>query len=182
MNQVSPFAVLFVCTGNICRSPMGERLLEARLPRDRFEVASAGVMALEGWEMDPDAAAQLIALGGDPSGFKARQVNDRLLANADLILTATTAHRSRILEERPSALSRAFTMREFAHLVQNAEGTSPAELVAHASRHRSAARSIELDVPDPYQRGEEVHAVIAQIISAAVATIAGALGREEMSK
>ena len=51
------FRILFVCVGNVCRSPLGERLLAARLPADRFEVSSAGVGALAGAAMDPEAAA-----------------------------------------------------------------------------------------------------------------------------
>jgi len=171
----SPFAVLFVCTGNICRSPLGERLLEAKLPQQAFEVASAGVMAMVGQGMDPDAAAQLQRRGGDPTGFRAHQISERLLRAADLILVATLAHRQRILEELPSALNKTFTILEFADLVQSAQGETPGALVAYAARHRSTSTLDELDVPDPYRGGEAAHAEAAQLISDAVDRIAEAL-------
>src|SRR5438128_596932 len=66
------FRWLMVCTGNICRSPMAERLAVAgiaqRLGADasRFEVTSAGTFGLEGNEMEPFAAQVLGDLGGDP--------------------------------------------------------------------------------------------------------------------
>ncbi|MDQ3422084.1 MAG: low molecular weight phosphatase family protein, partial [Actinomycetota bacterium] len=55
--------MLVVCTGNICRSPLAERLLQRRLG-DRAVVRSAGVQGLEASAMDPYAAAQLERLGG----------------------------------------------------------------------------------------------------------------------
>lgn len=186
MKPVPPFAVLFVCTGNICRSPLGERLLQARLAssglESGFEVASAGVMAMTGWGMDPHAAAQLAALGGDAGGFTARQCADYMLANADLILTATRAHRERVLEDCPGALKRTFTILEFANLLQGAppeatEGKSPSELVQYAAKHRSAVTLADVDVPDPYRASEATHAEVAQLISDAVDEIVRVFAR-----
>ena len=174
MNQVSPFSVLFVCTGNICRSPLGERLLRERLHSSAFEVASAGVMAMVGQGMDPEAAMQLEALGGNSTGFVAQQVTEKMIGHADLVLAATRQHRERILEERPGALRRTFTILEFADLVASARGTTPQELVAWASRHRSASMITEFDIPDPYRRGDAVHAEVAGLINGAVDRIVAA--------
>lgn len=174
MNQVSPFSVLFVCTGNICRSPLGERLLRVRLNSSEFEVTSAGVMAMVGEGMDPDAAMQLEALGGDPSGFFAQQVNERMIGHADLVLAATRAHRERILEERPGALRRTFTILEFAELVGSARGATPQDLVSWAARHRSVSTLANPDIPDPYRRGDAVHAEVAGLINGAVERIVAA--------
>ena len=168
MKQVSPFSVLFVCTGNICRSPLGERLLSARLHRSEFEITSAGVMAMVGQGMDPEAAAQLRALGGDDSGFVARQITEQMVGTADLVLAATRAHRERILEERPGALRRTFTLLEFAHLVDQAKGDTPQELVSWVARHRSTTTLTDLDIPDPYRRGDAAHAEAAGLINGAV--------------
>src|SRR4051794_35150893 len=101
-----------VCTGNICRSPLMERLfvarLQAKLPAPqaaRFEVGSCGTWGLDGWAMEPAAAETLTGLGGDPVGFQARAMTAALL-DADLILVATREHRRLVVTEAPSALSR----------------------------------------------------------------------------
>lgn len=71
-----PFGILFVCTANICRSPMAEHLLRGSLAAlldtggaIRFDVSSAGILGWDGEPMDPAAAAELRRLGGDPSRF-----------------------------------------------------------------------------------------------------------------
>ena len=172
-----PFRVLFVCIGNVCRSPVGERLLAARLPRDRFQVASAGVSAMVGYSMSRYAAEELRSYGGDPTGFAARQLTPDLLERSDLVLTATREVRSQVLAEVPSALRRAFTVLEFAALVENAEGSTPADLVRWASLHRSTVAGVDQDVPDPYRRGSEEHARAARALDAAVQQIAKGLDR-----
>jgi protein-tyrosine phosphatase len=174
---VPAFRVLFVCIGNVCRSPVGERLLAARLPRDRFEVSSAGVGAMVGYAMSRYAAEELRSYGGDPTGFAARQLTPELILESDLVLTATRELRSQVLAEVPAALRRTFTILEFAALVENAEASTPAEVVKWAGTHRSSAGAIEQDVPDPYRRGAEEHARAARAIDAAVAHIAKGLDR-----
>lgn len=171
------FRVLFVCIGNVCRSPVGERLLAARLPRDRFEVSSAGVGAMVGYAMSRYAAEELRGYGGDPTGFAARQLTSDLVAGADLVLTATRELRSAVLAETPNALRRTFTILEFAALSAAAEGRTAAEVVKWAGAHRSSAGSIEQDVPDPYRRGPERHAEAAAAINEAVEQIAKGLDR-----
>ena len=94
VSEPGRFRVLFVCIGNVCRSPVGERLLASRLPRDRFEVASAGVGAMVGYAMSKYAAEELRSYGGDPTGFAARQLTTDMVEQADLILTATRELRS----------------------------------------------------------------------------------------
>src|ERR1700710_256939 len=100
-NGPAPFKVLFVCIGNVCRSPVGERLLAAKLPTERFEVSSAGVGAMVGYAMSRYAAAELKGYGGDPTGFAAQQLTPEMIAQADLLLTATRDLRSQVLAESP---------------------------------------------------------------------------------
>ncbi|MBO9521786.1 MAG: hypothetical protein J7518_09635 [Nocardioidaceae bacterium] len=175
---MSSFRVLFVCIGNVCRSPVGERLLAARLPRDRFVVESAGVGAMVGYAMSKYAAEELRGFGGDPTGFAARQLEPAMVEQADLVLTATRALRSQVLAEVPTALRRTFTILEFAALATAAdvEG-SGAEVVKWAGAHRSLAGQVEQDVPDPYRRGAESHAAAALAIHTAVEQIAKGLDR-----
>ena len=173
----APFRVLFVCIGNVCRSPVAERLLAARLPKDRFEVASAGVGAMVGYAMSKYAAVELQAYGGDPRGFAARQLTPDMIEQSDLVLTATRDLRSQVLAEVPNALRRTFTILEFAALAAQGEGSTPAELVKWAGAHRSLVGNLEQDVPDPYRRGPEEHARAARALDAAVQQIAKGLDR-----
>jgi protein-tyrosine phosphatase len=171
------FRVLFVCIGNVCRSPVGERLLAARLPRERFVVESAGVGAMVGYAMSKYAAAELRSYGGDSTAFAARQLEPEMVEQADLVLTATRELRSAVLAEAPNALRRTFTILEFAALAAAAEGQGPGDVVKWAGAHRSLAGSIEQDVPDPYRRGPEVHAAAALAINTAIEQIAKGLDR-----
>ena len=173
----APFRVLFVCVGNVCRSPVGERLLASRVPADRFEVASAGVGAMVGYAMSEQAADELRSYGGDPDGFVARQLTPDMVEGSDLVLTATRDLRSRVLADVPTALRRTFTILEFAALVDHAEGGGPRDLVNWAGAHRSLVGNVEQDVPDPYRRGPEAHARAAAAIDAAVQQIAKGLDR-----
>src|SRR3954454_8218608 len=173
----APFRVLFVCIGNVCRSPVGERLLAARLPAERFEVSSAGVGAMVGYAMSRYAADELSSYGGDPTGFAARQLTPQIIDESDLVLTATREIRSQVLAEVPAALRRTFTILEFAALLQDAEGATPGELIQWSGLHRSSVANLEQDVPDPYRRGVDEHARAAAAIHAAVEQIAKGLSR-----
>ncbi len=116
------FRVLHVCTGNIGRSPMAERLmrhhLALRLGDDAssFQVTSAGTWGCTGAAAEPFAALALENRGIDASDFAARELTGEMLAEADLVLTATTEHRGLVVALLPSAVRRSFTLKEFARL------------------------------------------------------------------
>lgn len=181
------FAILIVCLGNVCRSPLAERLLRLRLEQQvessasSFTVSSAGVRALVGEPMNERSAAELVRLGGDPSGFVSTQVTTPLVMQADLVLTATRDLRSRVLEDTPRALKRTFTVREFAALMD--EGAEPrrvsglTDLVAQAATWRGSVDIAEYDVPDPIGRSQEFHTDVADLLDADTATISRALAR-----
>lgn len=182
MNDPSPpaeprFRVLFVCIGNVCRSPVAERLLAARLPSERFEVGSAGLSAMVGYAMSRYAAAELRGLGGDSTGFAAQQLEGSMVAGADLVLTATRAIRSEVLAEAPEALRRTFTILEFAALAELAPRGTAEEVVRWSSTHRSSVAEELQDIPDPFRRGAQAHAAAAAAIHRAVESIAEALSR-----
>jgi protein-tyrosine phosphatase len=173
---MAAFRILFVCIGNVCRSPLGERLLARRLPTDRFEVASAGVGAMVGEPMSPDAAVHLEPYGATQDDFRARQLTATMMGESDLVLTATRGIRSRVLEDSPAALRRTFTVREFAALLDVLPAAAePGELVVKAAQERSRAPLDDYDIPDPYRRGPEVHAHAAKLMAQAVERIARAL-------
>jgi protein-tyrosine phosphatase len=132
---VPPFTVLHVCMGNICRSPMAERLLtlavRQRLSRLPVGAGAAAATADElvhshsagtgGWhageEMNPPAARQIRDRGGDPAGFAARRLVSAHIDAADLVLTATSDQQEYVLALRPDAASRTFVLGEFGRLL-----------------------------------------------------------------
>lgn len=187
-----PFRILIVCTGNVCRSPMAERLLRAGLA-ERWgdgagvEVTSAGTGALVGEPMTPQTAVLVSQHGGDPDGHRARQLTEALVAEADLVLALTRAHRSAVVEAHPLALRRAFTLREAGRLAAAAgpvDGKTPAERLRDLVTRLRAARGqgtpvapSEDDVVDPYRRPEEVHRLsAAQIVPALDALLRAVAG------
>src|SRR5688572_9374082 len=101
------FSVLLVCTGNICRSALGERLGRAYLDEllgenaAAIRVSSAGMQAVVGSAMHPDSALVLSGLGAEAGDFVARQWAERMAAEADLTLTMTRSHRRDVLHGAP---------------------------------------------------------------------------------
>ncbi|MGJ9411577.1 hypothetical protein ACHAAC_02610 [Aeromicrobium sp. CF4.19] len=170
------FAVLVVCTANICRSPLAELLLTARLDRRRFEVASAGVRGWEDHPIDESVQQQALRLGVDGSSFRSRPLLSVHVANADLILTATREHRGGVLELDPTALRRTFTLREFAALGHEvAAGPDLPELVRTAASRRSTG-PVDIDVPDPFRAEPDTHRRVADLVDDSVRDIARHLG------
>lgn len=168
------FAILAICTANICRSPMIEALLRARLDGDRYEVASAGVQGWDRQPMDAMAAMELMRLGHTNTTFRSHALDSYLIDSADLILTATRGHRSEVLGLNPRALRRTFTLLEFAALTGIVEETDPTVLVAEAARQRSKGPT-DIDIGDPYRRSPDVHRRVADQIDAAVTTVSDRL-------
>ncbi|ROS65307.1 protein-tyrosine phosphatase [Curtobacterium sp. PhB172] len=179
--------VLFVCSGNICRSPLGAQVLTARLGPDAaaFVVESAGTIADDGAAMDGAAAAQSVRLGGDPSGHGSRYLTAAIVEEADLVLTAERSHRAAVVSLAPRATKRAFTIKQFARVLAGLEPDdladvhSPEALVERVARLRGTvpppADPADDDVDDPYRRSEATHARAADEIDAALALIADAL-------
>lgn len=165
----TPFRILTVCTGNICRSPMAERLLQAGLDErfpGQFEVSSAGTGALVGNPIDARVAGFIHELGGDDENFSARQITPGILEGQDLVLALTREHRSRVVEMSPAMLRRTFTLREFARLLpglplddslQGADRWRAAIPKALRARSAHAGPPEDDDVVDPYKRGDDVY-------------------------
>ncbi|MEQ1439447.1 low molecular weight protein-tyrosine-phosphatase [Fontimonas sp. SYSU GA230001] len=84
--------IIVICTGNICRSPMAEALLRARLGARVQVVASAGTGALVGYPADPLAVEVAAEHGLDLAAHRAQQATLPLLASMDLVLTLDQTH------------------------------------------------------------------------------------------
>lgn len=86
--------ILVVCVGNICRSPIGEALLQAKLPN--INISSAGISALINYPADPQSISLMEEQGIDISAHRARQINNEMILEADLILTMEKRHNKHI--------------------------------------------------------------------------------------
>src|SRR5918998_3084690 len=86
--------ILFVCTANVCRSPMAEAIFNA-LAEEKglpWRAVSAGVAALEGEDITPNARAALEEVGIYPEDHRARQVSEAMLEEAELVLAMSPRH------------------------------------------------------------------------------------------
>lgn len=152
--------ILFVCTGNTCRSSMAEGFLKSALEDDetlkgKYQVTSAGIYANEG-----DRASSH-AVGVLESGWnigiqehRARILNRNLVNEASIILTMTRSHKTQLLSHYPEARSKVHTLKEFVLSEKPDPGIE--------------SYNYALDIMDPYGMSLQVYRRCAEEIKAAV--------------
>ena len=173
--------LLFVCTGNICRSPTAERLTRAYAAHHglgQLTASSAGIRAVVGYGMEPTAAKMLRELGGDPTGFRARQLTPAMVDDAELVLAMSTRHRTRVLEQSPRAMRRTFTLREAATLLTVAAPATKLLARLAQARASSPVAPDALDITDPMGRDTEMFRSIGQQVATTLLPVLDALHAE----
>ncbi|EPL4907413.1 TPA: protein tyrosine phosphatase [Klebsiella pneumoniae] len=128
-------SILVVCTGNICRSPIGERILKQLLPT--MQVDSAGTAALVDHNADNSAIKIAKKHGISLEGHKGKQFTAKLARNYDLILAMEKIHINQIEKIAPEARGKTML---FGHWLENR------------------------DIPDPYRKSDEAFASVFVLI------------------
>lgn len=183
-----PPRVTFVCTGNICRSPLAEKVLTARLTgrsTGGIVVTSAGLHAVVGGAMDA-LPAEIARRSGADAQHAGAQLDRALINSSSVVLTMTREQRGELIAEYPSAMKRTFTLAEFTRLLRESpqlvpppradEGRVLFDVALDASKNRGTiALSDADDIEDPYRRSAEVHEAVGSRIVALVDELAAAL-------
>ncbi|HZT23484.1 MAG TPA: ribose 5-phosphate isomerase B [Verrucomicrobiae bacterium] len=114
--------ILFICTGNVCRSPMAEALFRRAVNgRGEFRVLSAGLGAVDGQPPTPHSVAAMRELGVDISQQRSRALTAELVRQADYIFGMTHAHVDTISLLYPAAAEKTFLLREFDNTLDDYE-------------------------------------------------------------
>ncbi|PZE19439.1 low molecular weight protein arginine phosphatase [Paenibacillus xerothermodurans] len=155
--------ILFVCTGNTCRSPMAEGILRRMLKEqglNHVEVRSAGVAAMDGAPVSGHAAAVLQEKGCSRD-MRSTALTANLLNWADVVLTMTSAHKQNAIQQFPHSVEKIFTLKEFVEddpktlqrLAELGKLVADVELKRALSQpitneERARIRSLERELPD----------------------------------
>lgn len=166
----SVLSVLFVCAGNICRSPFAERYAATVAQRagSSLAFASAGFEALDGYPMDLTMAAELSARGGSSAGFRARSLDGLMLEDAGLVLTMTLRQRHLIRSGFPHFQDKVHTLGLAGRVAPAIGPVLGSDQLASVLVERLDKLTTTDDVTDPYRLGQVVAAEVATRIAAHV--------------
>lgn len=191
-NREGPIRILFVCTGNICRSPLAELMMRHELGELPVVVSSAGTHALVGHKMMEQNQRIAEANGvEDATSHRARQLTRDMVADSDLVLALSREHRREVVNLVPRASRFVFTLREFGRLALSSlnQPTATIQEKMMLDGMRGAIRNtIKLrgtlallddpqddDVVDPYRKEESVYVQSAEQLVPSILNITSLL-------
>lgn len=157
-------SIITVCTGNICRSPAAELLLQEYLG-GAAAVSSAGTHALVGRGIPAEMLMALDGDGIDGRGHAAQQYSSDLARSFDLVICMTAEHRRWAVSEAPFALRKTFMLTELQEAARRGAALTGSSLEERVASVPDAVSSIRpllagvslADVPDPYMRSQAVY-------------------------
>ena len=159
--------VVFVCTGNICRSAFAASCFSASPMTEGIDIASAGTMAVVGHGIDDAFARIAQSLGADSRGHRARQLTGRILDEADILLVFGPEHREWILAGHPESSERVLALGQAGAVLSLLPHgvTIPWWSLAETVLARRPVPRPEDWIDDPYGRGEHAARITAQAIT-----------------
>lgn len=115
--------IMFICTGNICRSAMAEGMMKKLIKENNIdaEVYSCGIYAETGNGPTYNAQEAASEYGVDISNHRATNIRDSKIEEMDIILCATISHKQSVLYLHPELEGKVFTMKEYAKLDKNGQ-------------------------------------------------------------
>ena len=126
--------ILFVCTGNSCRSVIAEGLLRymTKGSEHEFSVGSAGVSALDGYQATQSTVRAMQEAGIDVLGHRSRRLTQEMVNAADKIFVMENMHKMMVLDAAPGACGKVHLLKEFA----------------------SEKGAADMDIPDPIRMSD----------------------------
>lgn len=191
--------ILFVCTGNTCRSPMAEGIFR-KLARERgidAEVASAGVAAVAGLPISRHAEGVLKDRGIHEQ-ITSTPLHAELIEWADLILTLTAGHKQQAITAFPEKADKIYTLKEYVEddEIVLAEQAELSRLIADLELSRALGQALDeakeqrirellqrmprYDISDPFGGSRKEYDLTAQEISTALEKLIAKLERERL--
>jgi len=120
--------ILFMCTGNTCRSPMAEQLLKRMVSKEEnieMKVDSAGISTLSGKAANEKAVKVLAEEHIELTNHSTKAINKKLFSEADLILTMTVYHKKYLEKKGYNLKDKVYTLKEFANSGENLDISDP---------------------------------------------------------